>query len=464
MKLNHAVQKILAGWLIACSLPSAAHAFNLHGLPPEALSLWVAPVEGEQVVQSYRDQVAVSPASTMKLLTSWVALERLGPDFQWTTKLVSDAAVVDGVLQGDVYWVGQGDPHFFSSRLTELLQNLRLRGIRRIAGRLLLDDSAYHQIGSADGFDADEGESFMAPPQPTLANLNVVWLRFFNDDAGPRVVLDPPLPGLTLDARLSSREGGSCADVRRLLSIQQLGLRIVVRGVLPRSCDDHASYLQPLPADRFAAAAFAGIWQSLGGEGPVSMAQGIAPASARVLARVQSDSLARILPDINKNSSNPMARSVFLTLGRLAPVTGNTAEDAIIAIRQTLAAHHLPDQGLVLENGSGLSRRERISARLLGEMLRQAARGPYAAELMASLPVAGEAGTLRKRFTALRPNLRLKTGTLASVASLAGYWQGPDGRRWVIVALAHGARAAALRPSLDAVVRDVIQQLPAGRI
>jgi D-alanyl-D-alanine carboxypeptidase/D-alanyl-D-alanine-endopeptidase (penicillin-binding protein 4) len=450
--------------LLGLGVPPVALALNLHGLPADALALWVAPVEGDTVTQSYREQVAVSPASTMKLLTSWVGLERLGPDFQWQTKLVSAAPVVDGVLQGDIYWVGQGDPHFFSSKLTELLQRLRLRGIQRIAGRLMLDDSAYRQVSSADGFDADEGESFMAPPLPTLTNLNVVWLRFFNDAAGPRVALDPPLAGVTLDARLTSRDSGSCADVRRLLSIKAIDARIVVRGSLPQGCDGQASYLQPLPAAQFSAAVFSGIWQSLGGKGPLGMGLGEAPVAASVLASVQSDTLARILPDINKNSSNPMARSVFLTIGRQSPASGNTAEDAIQAVHATLAAHHLPEQGLVLENGSGLSRRERITARLLGEVLRQAARGPYSAELMASLPVAGEAGTLHRRFIDQGPYLRLKTGTLATVTSLAGYWQGKDGRRWVIVALVNGARAASLRPALDAIVRDVIQQLPSGRI
>jgi len=445
-----------------CAVP--AQALNLHGLPADSLALWVAPVEGNTVALAYREQVAVPPASTMKVLTSWAALERLGPDFSWKTTLVSDAPVVNGVLQGDLYWVGQGDPHFFSSKLTELLNGLRQRGILSIAGRLMLDNSANSQISSADGFDADEGASFMAPPEPYLTNLNVVWLRFFNDAAGARVVLDPPLAGMRLESHLTQAGNGLCADVRQHVTVTTQEDLIVVRGRLPLACDGRSSYLQPLPAYQFAHAAFTGVWQAQGGTGPLGLGQGRAPVGARVLAEVESDPLARILPDINKHSSNPMVRSVFLTMGRLTPETGNTVQDAGLAVRQTLARHQVSDTGLVLENGSGLSRRERLSAQLLGQVLREAARGPYAAEFAASLPVAGESGTLKKRFTDLGPGLRLKTGTLADVTALAGYWQAANGQRWVIVALVHSARAARLKPSLDAVVRDVVLQLGQGTI
>jgi len=441
-----------------------AQALDLHGLPPNALALWVAPVESTQVSLAYRDDVAVSPASTMKLLTSWVALERLGPDFTWKTDLVSDAPVVDGVLQGDLYWVGQGDPHFYSSKLSELLNGLRQRGIKKIAGRLLLDDSAYSRISSAEGFGSDEGESFMAPPAAYLTNLNVVWLRFFADASGVRAVMDPPLAGVELEQHLTLGGSGDCRDVRTHFAQQLQGERIVLRGQLPASCDGASTYFQPLPADRFAVAVFSGLWQRMGGDGPAMVGQGHAPADARSLARVVSDPLARILPDINKFSSNPMVRSLYLTLGRTTPMSGDTVNDAELAVRQTLAAHHLSDEGLVLENGSGLSRREKISARLLGEVLRTAARGPYASELLASLPVAGETGTMKKRLVDEGARLRMKTGTLDDVTALAGYWQAPDGRRLVVVALVQCARAARYKPALDAVVRDVIQQYSAGTI
>jgi D-alanyl-D-alanine carboxypeptidase/D-alanyl-D-alanine-endopeptidase (penicillin-binding protein 4) len=441
-----------------CLSAAPARALDLHGLPADALALWVAPVEGDQVFRAYRDQLPVSPASTMKILTSWSALERLGPDFTWKTTLVTTAPVRDGVVQGDVYWVGPGDPHFFREQLANLLEGLRLRGIHAIQGRLLLDGSVFSRISSADGFDPDGGESFMTPPEPWLTNLNVAWLHFFNDDSGARVELDPPLAGFTLVSRLQRGGDQTCPDVRRFVHVEQQGSRMTVSGVLPQACDGAMSYQQPLAPDQFAGAAFSGLWQQMGGSGPDGMAHGTAPTGARVLSSVMSPPLARILPDMNKFSSNPMARALFLTLGRNDVHSGDTVEDAAQAVRQTLAAHHLDDAGLVLENGAGLSRRERISARLLGEVLREAARGPYASELLSSLPVAGQLGTMKHRLGDEGPWLRMKTGSLDDVSALAGIWQAQDGRRLVVVALLQAAQVERYKPALDAVVRDVIRQ------
>jgi D-alanyl-D-alanine carboxypeptidase/D-alanyl-D-alanine-endopeptidase (penicillin-binding protein 4) len=458
------MKRILSVLGLCCACVSPAQALDLHGLPPDALALWVAPVEGQGVTVRYRDESPVNPASTMKLLTSWVALERLGPDFTWKTQLVSDAPVVDGVLQGDVYWVGQGDPGFFSDKLNALLNGLRQRGIHRIAGRLILDDSAYSRLSSAEGFDSDGGESFMAPPDALLTNLNVVWLHFYNEAGHVRVAMDPPLAGMNLSTELSLGGAGECRDVRRYITVETSASRITVRGQLPPSCDGATTYLQPLAATAFSGAAFSGMWREMGGDGPVATVAGKAPATARVLSEVVSDPLGRILPDINKFSSNPMIRSLYLTLGRMAPVSGDTVADAESAVRQTLAAHHLSDAGLVLENGAGLSRTERVTARLLGETLREAARGPYASELLASLPVAGQSGTLKRRLTDLGPRLRLKTGTLNDVAALAGYWQAPNGQRLVIVALVQADEVTRYKPALDAVVRDAVQQYAASGI
>ncbi|MBV8048170.1 MAG: D-alanyl-D-alanine carboxypeptidase/D-alanyl-D-alanine-endopeptidase [Paludibacterium sp.] len=441
-----------------------AGALDLHGLPPDSLALWAAPVESATVTAAYRDDVAVQPASTMKLLTTWAALTRLGPDFTWQSRLVSTAPVVGGTLAGDLYWVGEGDPRFFGARLRELLDGLRQRGIQRIAGRLVLDASAYTRLSSAGGFEEDEGETFMAPPDPLLTNLNVVWLRFFNDAQGPRVALDPPLANISLTSRLTDGGDAACGDVRRWVRLAASGGSIAVSGQLPRDCDGRSTYLQPLPPAAFSAAAFSGLWQALAGGGPEGVAAGRAPAGARVLAEVTSDPLARVLPDVNKFSNNPMARSLFLTLGRVAPASGDTVADADRAVRETLAAHALSDRGLTLENGSGLSRSERLPVRLLGEVLREAARGPYAAEFLASLPLAGQTGTLKHRFVDLGPALRLKTGTLKDVVALAGYWQGADGRRLAIVAVVNHPDAARLKPALDAVVRDVIRLYEANGV
>ncbi|MCD5326522.1 D-alanyl-D-alanine carboxypeptidase/D-alanyl-D-alanine-endopeptidase, partial [Chromobacterium piscinae] len=185
------------------------------------------------------------------------------------------------------------------------------------------------------------------------------------------------------------------------------------------------------------------------------VARGRAPDGARELTSWQSQPLSVALSDINKYSNNTMARTLFLTLGREAGGE-DTAAAAERALREELSHRGISDIGaLRLENGSGLSRRERVTARLLGEVLLDAARGPYAGEFIASLPIAATDGTLKKRFADLGPRLRMKTGTLNDVKALAGYWQAADGRRLAIVAIVNGPRAMESGKALDAVVADL---------
>ena len=444
---------------LSSSFASAA-TLDLHGLKPDEVAVWAAPVEGGAELASLRANVPVNPASTMKLLTSWSALNRLGPGYRWTTRLVSAAQVQDGVLKGDLVWVGAGDPRFSMANLHSLLHGLRLRGIRQIEGRLLLDKSAFSNIGTADNFAGDEGKSFTVEPDTHLTGLKVAWLRFFNDSNGTRVVLDPPLAGVSVQARLSNGgdSAATCPDVRQWVHISQQGSRIEASGKLPVACDGSQAYVNILDHNDFAAQSFAALWQELGGSGPQGMALGSAPPNARVLAQFQSEPLSTALNDINKYSNNTMARTVYLTLGREAARSGNTSADAQAAVRSLLAEHHIADDALVLENGCGLSRRERVSARLLGQVLLDAARGPYGNELMASLPLASEDGTLKRRFASIGPRLRMKTGTLSDVKALAGYWQAADGRRLAIVAIINSPRAPAMAGALDAMVADLIHR------
>ncbi|WP_215796671.1 D-alanyl-D-alanine carboxypeptidase/D-alanyl-D-alanine endopeptidase [Paludibacterium yongneupense] len=434
-----------------------AHALDLHGIAPDEIAIWAAPVEGDAVWAAHRADVAVNPASTMKLLTSWVALTRLTPDYTWSTELRSEAAVQGDTLQGDLYWVGSGEPRFYRDRLDALLAQLRERGIRHLGGRLVLDGSAFTSLGAADGFDADEGRSFMTQPSALLTNLNAAWLHFYVADGKMRLALDPPLAGVRLENALRVGAEGACGDVRRHVSIEVRPDLIRAQGALPPACDGSSTYVTPLSPEAFAAAAFIGLWQAEGGTGPEGWGVGRTPAASREVAQSRSEPLARMLPDMNKYSSNPMARLLFLTLGRSAGGS-DTPRDADRLVRSTLAAARIDAGGLALENGAGLSRRERVSARLLGEVLRAAARGPYSGDFLASLPVAGEEGTLKHRFGDLGARLHLKTGTLDGVRALAGYWLAPDGRRLVLVAIVNARDAERKKAALDAVVGDLVQR------
>ncbi|MCD5360834.1 D-alanyl-D-alanine carboxypeptidase/D-alanyl-D-alanine-endopeptidase [Chromobacterium aquaticum] len=462
--MNATLKKtLLAGCLLLAAWP--AFAMDLHGLKPEEVAVWAAPVESGKTLAGHRADSAVNPASTMKLITSWSALNLLKPGYHWHTGLWSAAPLRDGALQGDLYWLGAGDPRFNNDSLLKLLYELRLRGVKQIDGRLLLDKSAFKGISSAHDFDEDLGRAFTVEPDSHLTNLKVAWLNFYVDAAGARVALDPPLAGVRVNAKLQAGgQGGpnDCSDVRRYATISNDANSVTVSGTLPASCDGAKTFVNVLDHDAFASQDFAALWQALGGAGPKGAGQGRVPAGARELAGHDSQPLTVAISDINKYSNNTMARTLFLTLGKEGGGE-DTRANAEHAVRRLLAANGISDETLVLENGSGLSRRERVSARLMGQVLLNAARGPYASEFLASLPIAGEDGTLKKRFADQGPRLRMKTGTLKDVKALAGYWLGADGRRLALAVIVNSPRAPEMGKAMDQIVADLIDQFEAAK-
>lgn len=451
-------QRLVLAFFVLFTPFAYAWELDLHGIPSQSLALWAASVDSGDELVSWRADEAMSPASTMKLLTAWTALETLGPDHVWRTEFVSSAPTKNGTLNGNLYWIGRGDPQFRIDNLRDLLRQLKLRGIERIEGHLVLDKSAFNRITTAEGFEHDRGRAFMCPPDTHLLYQNSATSVFFIDEQGVRVVLDPSVSGLQLAAQLTPAALGSCDNVRDYVAISRpTAGQLLIKGKLPLSCDGAKVRIEEImPPSRFAAETFYALWHEIGGTGPYKIEEGQAPSAARVLAVSHSPPLSRLLPDMVKYSQNPMSRLIYLSLGHTLSSRGDSVADAETVVRRTLRAHGIDDSALVLENGSGLSRQERLTAQVLGKVLLDVARGPYAAEFISSLPAAGQQGTLQQRFNALGARLRLKTGTLNGVRSLAGFWQHADGRRLAIVAIINDQDAAKQLNALDTVVRDVI--------
>jgi D-alanyl-D-alanine carboxypeptidase/D-alanyl-D-alanine-endopeptidase (penicillin-binding protein 4) len=200
---------------------------------------------------------------------------------------------------------------------------------------------------------------------------------------------------------------------------------------------------------------FQELWREMGGTFSGGVRDGQAGAGARLLAAAQSPTLAEIVRDVNKFSNNVMARQLYLTLGGVGGGAPATAEKASRTIRQWLAQKGLNMPELVLENGSGLSRIERISAANLGRLLVSAFRSPVMPELIASLPVAAVDGTMRKRLSGaeIAGQAHIKTGSLAGVRSIAGYVLDNQGRRVAVVLIVNHANAGAGQAAQDALLK-----------
>ena len=429
-------------------------------VPRDALSVVVLPTSTRArptPLLSHRADVAVNPASLMKLVTTTVALDQLGSAFTWTTPVYFDGVVRDGVLQGNLYLRGQGDPRLGVERLWLLLRRVQGLGIQRIEGDIVLDRSAF-EVPARDpgGFDGEPLRPYNASPDALLVNFKSVLLHFVPDRAAQvaRVHVEPPLAGVQFPATVPLSTG-ECLDYRTVLRLDlQDPTRPRFAGSYPASCAERLWPLAHPEPMRFAARAIEGMWQQLGGQLRGSVRDGVVPSHLRPAFALESAPLAEVVRDINKFSNNVMAQQLFLTLSWQPQGQGRFEASREVVSRWWRT--RIGAEALVLDNGSGLSRQERITATGLGRLLSQAWTAPYATELMSSLPLAGQDGTLRRYASSTVAHL--KTGSLRDVVGVAGYVDSARGERWVVVAIINHAHAQAARGALEAVVEWVGRQ------
>lgn len=433
-------------------------------LPASALALVIAPLNSSLPTVLHNADQPMNPASTMKLVTSYAALELLGPVYQWPTELRSAATPANGLLVGDIYLKGYGDPKLTQERIWLLLRDLRAQGVREIQGDLVSDRS-FFVLGPDTAVFDDDGNTperpFLVGPDALLLNFKSVRLQIAAGVAGVSATLDPALPEIQIDNRLQVGQATDCGQWKNKLAlkVEDRGstARILLSGSIPAGCRGER-YLAALDHPVYSASLIRSLWRELGGAWVGGVRQGEVPENMPVLLASRSPELPVYLRDINKYSNNLMARQLFLTLGAVAgePDDGqDTARRAGAAIRRWLLGKGRQYNELILENGAGLSRQERISARHLAELLADVGRSPLAAEFVSSLPLVALDGTMKKRLLGepLAGKAHIKTGTLKDVRAVAGYVQDASGRTQIIVAILNHPHAPEGGAVLDEALR-----------
>jgi D-alanyl-D-alanine carboxypeptidase/D-alanyl-D-alanine-endopeptidase (penicillin-binding protein 4) len=442
--------------------PEVAAEMDRARVPREALSAVVQDLGRNGTPRlTWQAQAAVNPASLMKLFTTYAALDLLGPAWTWTTPvwlLGAWPSGGNGVFEGDVFIKGNGDPKLVVERVWLLLRRLQQLGVREIHGDIVLDRSAFEvpEQSPAD-FDGEALRPYNVRADALLLNYKALSFTFTPDPAHGVAVIstEPPLEGVRTDARVPLAAGvgaTQCNDWRGGLQADFSDpQRLRFKGLYSPACGEKqwpVAYADPA---RYNGRLLAGLWAEMGGKLTGSVRDGTAPTTAPIFELV-SPPLAEVIRDINKYSNNVMAQQLFLTLALTQRGLG-TPDGAREVLRGWLAARY-GDAGrvAVIDNGSGLSRETRVSAALLARLLQDAAASPLMPELMASLPVSGVDGTMRRTPT-LAGRAHLKTGSLRDVTAVAGYLLAPSGRRYVLVGIVNHPNAAAARPALEALIQ-----------
>jgi serine-type D-Ala-D-Ala carboxypeptidase/endopeptidase (penicillin-binding protein 4) len=506
---------------VADTLPEpVSDALRRAHIPLSSVGIVVRETHESTPIISLNAERAMNPASTMKLLTTFAALETLGPAYRWKTEAYLNGNLENGVLQGDLVFKGYGDPKLTVEQFWMWLRELRQRGLREIRGDIVLDHSFFETVSQDPAaFDHDPTRAYNVGTSALLLNFNAMHLHLIPNEHSTTALLEPELAGYTLLNRITTSTRLHCGGDDAYKAHLD-GHNIVLEGKIPAACGEADDYFSILPQDEYFFAVFSGLWRELGGTLQGKLRAGAAPVDQAPFARYVSPPLSEVIRDINKFSNNIMARQLFLTLGTaeiakdavyadaahvsqsaagLLPTDSKDSRDdfsrvqalsetpllaeqeggdttgaelsvvlpetvgvplpasiarSTAAIRQWLKTQQLQFPELVLENGAGLSRKERISAYHLAEILQRATHSPFSAELEASLPILGMDGTVKKRFkdNEIAGYAHLKTGSLEGVKSIAGYVQAHSGKQWVVVFIVNHANAALAQPAQDALI------------
>jgi D-alanyl-D-alanine carboxypeptidase/D-alanyl-D-alanine-endopeptidase (penicillin-binding protein 4) len=425
----------------ADNLPERPRAvLNQQLVPDSAVTVVVRDVESGASLIELNSTMPRAPASTMKLVPTWAALEMLGPAFSWKTRAWSDAPVVKGVLKGNLYLQGGGDPLLTIERWWRFVTDLRQTGLRVIEGDIVIDQTRFAALNERpEDFDGQSWRTYNVLPDALLINWQSAdfVVRPADDDKGVEVAIQPFPAGLVVENRVVLTTGRCSGRNRRILitNPDDTMQHVHVSGRLSASCGPQTYRRVVMQPAEYAYGTFVTLWRQQGGEFSGGMLRAPTPPTARLLLMQESLSLAEIVRVTNKYSSNVMARTLLLTLAAETSGTPATASAGDASIKELLAGRGLDFPELVIGNGSGLSREALISGDSMARLLVGAWKSRYAPEFLASLSLGGLDGTLRKRFEKVDDpsRIRMKTGTLKNVSAIAGYVTGKSGRHYVVV-------------------------------
>jgi serine-type D-Ala-D-Ala carboxypeptidase/endopeptidase (penicillin-binding protein 4) len=369
----------------------------------------------------------LQPASTMKMYTAALALERLGPNHTFNTSVVRDGPVKDGVLEGTLYLRGDGDPslsprYFPGERpMNQLARQVAAAGIKRVRGDLVADASAFDDRLIPEGWQSRYlGAAYAARVSALSLNENLVWVVVTPAGGKAQVELEPASTTAPIvnSVRVVGGSGGGVSAFRAPDG------SIHVRGAIGRSSGPRRYSLIVDNPPLFTAGALHAALVAAGVAVDGQVKIGETPKQATTVATISSPPLWSIISAMNRESINIFAELLFRNAGRAGADQEGSAQTGLAALRQFLSEKVGTKPDVVYAaDGSGLSVLDKLTPRSMIQLLSYAHRAPWSAQFHASLPVAGESETLRGRMrgTPAQGNLHAKTGTTNSVISLGGY-------------------------------------------
>jgi serine-type D-Ala-D-Ala carboxypeptidase/endopeptidase (penicillin-binding protein 4) len=403
----------------------------------------------------------MQPASTLKLFTSGLAFDRFGPDYQLATEALRDGSIDGtGTLDGNLYLRGGGDPSLSTRFLGEeaspmdnLARAIAATGLTHVRGDLVADASAFDDQRIPEGWKKQYLSAAYAAPVSALSlNENVMWVVVAPGKGQAEISLEPRTTAFSVANNVTLRSGsrGSAISVRR-----KTDGSLDVRGWIGTNASTEKYSMVVNDPPCFAAGALRASLASMGVKVDGAIREGTTPSAAVSVASVVSPPLSQIVSEMNRESINHVAELLFRDAARVSsPNHVGTVQAGEDALHEFISAKiGAPATDVRVSDGSGLSTHDSVTARAMVSLLAYANGAPWSSAFHASLPVAGESELLRKRMkrTPAQGNLHAKTGTTASVVSLAGYVTAHDGELLAFALIYNGGDLGNARFALDRV-------------
>jgi len=435
-----------------------------HGFPLSSVGLLILGATGEPIAAINPDK-PFNIASVAKVFTTVAGMDVLGLKHTWRTAFYHDGEVADGVLRGNLYLVGEGDPFLTKDHFQELVTRVRRRGISVIDGDIVVDDTFFSiPKHNPNAFDGAGLKPYNVGPSAVLLNYNTFEVSLIPVLGENRVSLhlEPPSKNVKILDGVTLRNGRGRnwrGRIRERYDLGAAGSSIRLTGQYPRRCGSQSFHVGSLLDHvRYAGGVFMGYWEEQGGQISGKVRAGKLPQGAALVAARDSEPMPRIMRGVNKFSNNAMARQVFLALGKDEPKTLERSREALTS---WLTLNGIDPEGFYLDNGSGLSREVRATPRQTAEVLAAGWRGKWRSEIFGSFPVAGHDGTLRKRLrnVDVAGYARLKTGSLRGARSIAGMLHHPSHGDVIFVALVNGSKVGGARGMFDDLIRWTFEEM-----
>jgi D-alanyl-D-alanine carboxypeptidase/D-alanyl-D-alanine-endopeptidase (penicillin-binding protein 4) len=407
---------------------------------------------GDTLFSSNAD-IPLKPASIMKMMTTGLALERFGPDHTFQTQVLRDGSVNGGMLDGNLYLRGGGDPtlslRFWKgeSPTDALARQIAAAGIKQVRGAVVADESAFDAERIPHGWKSSYLMSAYAAPVSALSlNENIVWIVARPENGKAVVELDPASTAIpvTSTVRLTGGSGGRIVARRS-------GNGIAVSGSIGSNSGPRRYSLVVQEPPAFAAGALEASLEQAGIDVQGGIRTGSTPREATQVAEIRSLPLAHMVSYMNRESINHFAELLYRNSAREDGRVGSSTT-ALEALRSFLGSKTGTRPGDVrVSDGSGLSEADSITARSMVNLLAYAHRAPWGSVFHASMPVAGESELMRRRMRAspAQGNLHAKTGTTNSVVSLAGYVTALNGEVIAFAFIYNGNDRSNARATMD---------------